>query len=378
MELPCVKYGVNIAKKHFNAQLSGDQWFASRGFKLPSDMFEGNAELLGLGAERLPSIANDPAFQIGWITQKEHDAFIGRSQKQKWDLEAELEKEKESELELDDDSKKKKGGKGIYSILHRHDITDSDPEVAKKMRDNIINWIQGNIHSAKDGMIIDLLWEKDPLVARAFAENGYKWRSRMIGKYVLARMKERAMSEKNKNPLSSLDGMGGEDGSIDVDSNQKTHWKGAYEDNDKKSISPEELAKFSGLEMPEKDASPSFNPKNRVASINPPISGPTTIGGNQQPSSVPKPGINKGHYGSSMQTIGGNQQPSSPPKPGINKNRYGSSMQTIGGNQQPSSPPKPGINKNRYGSSMQSIGENQQISNPPKPGINKNRYKRNR
>jgi hypothetical protein len=114
-------------------------------------------------------------------------------------------------------------------------------------------------------MIIDLLWEKDSHVARAFAENGYKWRARMIGKYVLARMKERAMSEKNKNPLNSLDGMGGEDGSIDVDSNQKSHWRGTYDDNDKKSISPEELAKFSGLENKSTNIWPNNNWRKSTA-----------------------------------------------------------------------------------------------------------------
>jgi hypothetical protein len=378
MELPCVKYGVNIAKEQFNTLHGNDQWFSTRGFKVPSDMFEGNAELLGIGAERLPSIANDPAFQIGWITEKEHDAFIGRNgnEEQKWDLEAELEKEKESELELDSDKKKKKGGKGIYSILHRHNITDDDPAEAKKIRDNIINWIQNNIRSAKDGMIIDMLWEKDPLVARAFAENGYKWRSRMIGKYVLARMKERAMSEKNKNPLNSLDGMGGEDGSIDVDSNQKSHWRGAYDDNDKKSISPEELAKFSGLEMPEKDVSPSFNPKNRVPAINQPISGPTTTGGNQ-PLSKPKPTFVKTNYAdpsiATTMTTGGNQ-PLSKPKPTFVKTNYAdpsiATTMTTGGNQPLSKPPKPTFVKTNYTGVHESV-----VIESDKPIFKKNNYR---
>lgn len=201
MELPCVRYGITTAKKYFNSQHKNDSDL--RDLKEPSHYFS-DQQLASWAVEALSMHSNDQAFQIGWLDQDEFDEFTGRDSSNKGganiDLDAEAEAQKQGE----------RNGKGIKAMMLRNGLLDGN-ETDEETKHIIYQWIQKHIkETKKDGILIDGIWKVDPDLARSLAENGYEFRARNIGKYVLNQMNNTFDADKASGG-KNLSSMGGRD-----------------------------------------------------------------------------------------------------------------------------------------------------------------------
>lgn len=243
LELPCVKYGVQRAKSNFDGKHRNNKWFQVKGYRNPSDICE-YMELLGFGAEHLPAMSNDRAFQVGLITKDEYKKLIGRKGGGKG--------RGDSSSGWDRD---KKTDKGVAAMLRSTGVTDNDEAKDKDILDDIENYVLNGNGSEDGTLLIDKIYEIDEDVGRALAKNGYQWRATQIFRYVFSKLTQRMKEEMRNSPMTSLNAEKGEDGEggdTDVVGSDHTDRRGDYEDSfdDFEDISPNKLAKIAGIETP--------------------------------------------------------------------------------------------------------------------------------
>ncbi len=150
-------------------------------------------------AAYLPFLANDRAFQIGWVTDAELKHLSGGQGKKGIDLDKESEKHLNTPLGADDGEagkkKGKKNGMGIFAIMHKHGVSDQTTDSARLMRDEILRAIS-NIAS-DNGDILGALkqWgeevggEQKEMINKmvtVLAENGMEWRATMLSRYLIS------------------------------------------------------------------------------------------------------------------------------------------------------------------------------------------------
>jgi len=240
LNLPSVVGGVALAKKWFNSSKSGQDNFlqligsqlGGRGGKWASDWFVDD-DLLQWGFESLKQFSGTRWFQIGWISDDELKQYIGefhsKGIKKTNNIDQEIELLKAQKVyhgdyfdditELNLARKSRLSGDatiGIKPLLLKYGAIDgsnngetpADRNELLKALEKVIEQIQEgqNKSSEKGKILIDYIREVAPESADALAENGFKFRQRMIGKYVLDQMTKRVKELSKKTTMTGLGG----------------------------------------------------------------------------------------------------------------------------------------------------------------------------
>ena len=226
LELPSVRGGVEQAKRNFDRLASNFAGFDKK--SRPSDFFDPN-ELMSWGVEGLHLYSNDRAYQVGWISEAEYANFIGNfsskgvKKNKKTDLEKEFIKQDvlgggnwewddEDGFTLDDilkstRLKNSKKGFGVLALLNQFgaigDRKTETPEDRAELQNLLLDKIkqlQKETSKENSGMLlIDKIRQVSPLAGAALAKNGFEFRKRRIGQFVLKKMRDR-IYELQKNP----------------------------------------------------------------------------------------------------------------------------------------------------------------------------------
>jgi hypothetical protein len=247
-EIPSVKKGIQDAKFTFNGQKKSEAWveplvrMENKGRKSElqkADAYFDDVTLNQWAVEALRLTSGDRAFQIGWTTQEEINAFTGQAGRKglgktkKRNLSQEREKEIEAnnwmyeptEGEGEEGEVKKRWGlQALLSQDHRKVFSDRGSE---KERDDQYNQITKEIKNIKQDQkelliykIADILHSNDneflqinaEKIIDGIAENGFLYRVRMIGKYVLSKMNSEYDKAKrlNQRDITRTDGETGD------------------------------------------------------------------------------------------------------------------------------------------------------------------------
>ena len=247
-EIPSVQKGIDNAKNSFNKQKHSEAWveplvrMENKGRKnelKKADAYFDDVTLNQWAVEALPLIAGDRAFQIGWTTQEEINAFTGQAGRKgmektkKRNLSQEREKEIEANnwmnepIEGEGEEGEAKRGWGLQALLsqdHRQVFSDRG---SKKEKDDQYNQITKEIENIKQDKeeiliykIADILNSSNneflqinaEKIIDGIAENGFLYRVRMISKYVLAKMNSEYNKAKrlNQRDITRTDGETGD------------------------------------------------------------------------------------------------------------------------------------------------------------------------
>jgi len=254
LNLPSVVGGVALAKKWFNSSKSGQDKFlqligsqlGGRGGKWASDWFVDD-DLLQWGFESLKQFSGTRWFQIGWISDDELKQYIGefhsKGIKKTNNIDQEIELLKAQKVyhgdyfdditELNLARKSRLSGDatiGIKPLLLKYGAIDGSnngetPEERNellKALEKVIEQIQERQNKSRETgkILIDYIREMAPESADALAENGFKFRQRMIGKYVLDQMTRRVKELSKKTTMTGLGGGDDEEegGGFEIDS----------------------------------------------------------------------------------------------------------------------------------------------------------------
>ncbi len=214
-ELPCIRKGVAQAESRYR----GIYQFAPTIDK---------TQLIVWGIEALKSFSNDPAFQVGYVTQDEVEKILS------------FDSEEESQIEKEFEKK----GRGVKPLLHRHGLTQPDAQ------DDLINHIASQFGKKP---IIDydaVSPEHIEKVKAAFGENAFLARTRIVANYVFQQMgKESKQDRKLGVQMSAItdkddEGRGGDMGpGQDFISN-----RGTYDSGVRKVVQPADFLKDFGIQ----------------------------------------------------------------------------------------------------------------------------------
>jgi hypothetical protein len=243
-----VKKGIQDAKFTFNGQKKSEAWveplvrMENKGRKSElqkADAYFDDVTLNQWAVEALRLTSGDRAFQIGWTTQEEINAFTGQAGRKglgktkKRNLSQEREKEIEANnwmyepIEGEEEEGEVKRRWGLQALLsqdHRKVFSDRG---GKKERDDQYNQITKEIKNIKQDQkelliykIADILHSNDneflqinaEKIIDGIAENGFLYRVRMIGKYVLSKMNSEYDKAKrlNQRDITRTDGETGD------------------------------------------------------------------------------------------------------------------------------------------------------------------------
>jgi hypothetical protein len=247
-DIPSVKGGILDAKFAFNGQKKSEAWveplvrMENKGRKSElqkADAYFDDVTLNQWAVEALRLTSGDRAFQIGWTTQEEINAFTGQAGRKGMEKtkKRNLSQEREKEIEANNwmyepqegegEEGEAKKGWGLQALLsqdHRQVFSDRG---SKKERDDQYGAIVKEIENAKQDKkelliykIFDILNTSDDIflqrnaekIIDGIAENGFLYRKRMIGKYVLSKMNSEYDKAKrlNQRDITRTDGETGD------------------------------------------------------------------------------------------------------------------------------------------------------------------------
>lgn len=299
LELPSIVKGCATARQWFDRKFAGSS----------KQYWPEDTHLLQYGLEGLRGFAGDPAFQVGYITDKELEAFLNR--------EADDEIRKEMER-LEDEEEYGglmgyKGGKGIHAQLFRAGHKEED------VRQAIVQDVMDKIHDKVP--LIDM-GEWGEKVSAAFGKNAFGARIKAIANYVFGAMKKEASKEaehiRHTKSFSSLGGTNadGDEGSYEAgDRNYDADDRGREVIDGKQVMRPRDLMTQFGIPEPEDEEGLSTGGASQKQTVSPPPAANVSPVGSNVTAGASK---FASRYGGTPAPQPAAQEPVTPPAP-VNK-----------------------------------------------------------